>query len=202
MASNKTKKFWLSLGIGAGVILISAFITSQIALPLLLRSPKNIEVPNLVGNSTAAARRVLEEMGLHVVIQDSIWSSTEKLDTVLEQSPAAGDMVASEGTVYIRVSKGNQLVGVPSVIGLSLDTAVATLERAGLKGIKSSTRYSDSYAQNTVVSCSPEVDARVEKGTLVNLVVSRGPEPVIVQEPEIDTSLDLELEYEDVFNER
>ena len=115
MPSEKTTKIWLSIGIGAGIIFLTAFLTSQVIFPIIFRSPKELEVPNLIGKSFADARRSLENMGIHAVVKDSIWSETERVGTILEQEPAPGGMLRSEGTIYVRVSRGSQQVGVPSV---------------------------------------------------------------------------------------
>lgn len=182
MASDKTKKFWLTIGIGAGIIFLSAFLTSQFIFPFIFRAPQEIEVPNLIGKSSAAARRSLSELGLHAVVQDSIWSETERVDTILEQNPAPGEFIIPEGTIYFRVSRGSRQVGVPSVVGLSYHEAYYTLHSAGLKGVVADSLYSDSYAANTVIRCAPGVGSKIEKGSTVRMYMSRGPEPVAIGE--------------------
>ncbi len=182
MASDKTKKIWLTIGIGAGIIFLTAFLTSQIILPIVFRAPKEIELPNLVGNSFAAARLALSELGLHVVVQDSIWSESERVNTVMEQNPAPGEFIRPEGTVYIRVSRGSRQVGVPSLVGLSYHEAYYTLHSAGLKGVVADSLYSDSYAANAVIRISPGVGSKIEKGSTVRMYLSRGPEPVSIDQ--------------------
>ncbi len=189
MASDKSKKIWLTLGIGAGIIFLSAFITSQIFFPIIFRAPKQIEVPNLIGKSSAAARQELSELGLHTVVKDSIWSETERIDTVLEQNPASGELIAPEGTIYLRVSRGSRKVGVPSVVGLKYQEAYYTLVSAGLKGEVADSLYSDSYAPNTVIRCAPGVGSKIELGSVVRMYMSRGPEPVVLEEAVVDTTL-------------
>ncbi len=184
MPSEKTTKIWLSIGIGAGIIFLTAFLTSQVIFPFIFRSPKELEVPNLIGKSFANARRSLENMGIHAVVKDSIWSETERVGTILEQEPAPGGMLRSEGTIYVRVSRGSQQVGVPSVIGQSYHEAYYLLLNAGLKGVVRDSLYSGSYIANTVIRCHPESGSRVEKGSTVHLTLSRGPEPVLETGPE------------------
>ncbi|MBW6514382.1 MAG: PASTA domain-containing protein [Candidatus Syntrophosphaera sp.] len=178
MKKTNWQKFWLALGIGFGIIFLSAFITSQVIFPLLFGKPKNVEVPNLVGMSFSRARRNLTELGLHAVIKDSIWSETEMIETILEQDPQPGERLKPEGTVYLRVSSGSKQVGVPSVIGLSFHEAYYTLHNVGLKGVVADSLYSDAYAVNNVIRCVPEVGSKIERGSNVRLYLSRGPEPV------------------------
>lgn len=197
MASEKSKKFWLTAGIGAGIIFLSAFITSQIIFPIIFRAPQQIEVPDLVGKSSAAVRQTLSELGLHAVVKDSIWSETERVDTVLEQNPMGGELITPEGTVYLRVSRGSRKVGVPSVVGLSYQEAYYTLVSAGLKGQVADSLYSDSYAPNTVIRCTPGVGSKIEQGSVVRMYMSRGPEPVVAEEAIADTTLLDNTPFED-----
>ena len=71
MASEKTKKIWMTIGIGLGIIFITAFLTSQIIFPLVFRTPKTLEVPNVVGLSLPMAKLRLSQLGLHIVVRDS-----------------------------------------------------------------------------------------------------------------------------------
>lgn len=184
MKRTKWSKFWLSLGIGFGIIFLSAFITSQLIFPLLFGKPKSVEVPDLVGLNFSRARRNLTELGLHAVIKDSIWSETESIETILEQDPQPGELLKPEGTVYLRVSSGSKQVGVPSVIGLSYHEAYYTLHGAGLKGVVVDSLYSDAYPVNNVIRSVPGVGTKIERGSNVRLYLSRGPEPV-PEEPDI-----------------
>jgi serine/threonine-protein kinase len=178
MASAKTKKIWLIIGIGFGIVFISAFVTSQIIFPIIFRSPKNVEVPDVVGMSLAKARQQLSGLGLHAVVRDSIWSDTDKVDIILEQDPAPGKKISKESSIYFRISRGTKEVGVPSVIGLSYHEAYYTLRSAGLQDMVADSLYSDSYRVNTVIRCSPTVGSKVDKGSSVRIYLSRGPEPL------------------------
>ena len=73
MKKKKSKKALYIIGIGLGIIFLSAFVTSQIIFPVLFGRAKNIEVPNLVGSTISVARNDLKQLGLHVIVRDSVW---------------------------------------------------------------------------------------------------------------------------------
>jgi eukaryotic-like serine/threonine-protein kinase len=204
MSKTSWKKAWLIIGIGFGIIILTAFITGQIVFPLLFGRPKNVEVPNLVGMTFSKARKQLTDLGLHAVIQDSVWSETETVETILEQDPLPGDLLKPEGSVYLRISGGSRKVGVPSLIGLSYLEAYYTLRNLGLKGVVIDSLYSDSYAPNYVVKSSPEVGSKINRGSNVRLYLSRGPEPVPEEEllPEVEVQPDTTSTLEpDIFGD-
>ncbi len=178
MKNINWQKVGLILGIGAGIVFVSAFVTSQLIFPLIFGRPKNIEVPSLVGKNLSAARRELSDLGLHAVVRDSVWSETDKIDIILEQDPEPGELLKPESTVYFRVSLGSKIVNLPSLAGLNYHEAYFTLHGMGLKSAVVDSLYSDSYSVNTVVRSSPAGGAKIEKGSRVRLWLSRGPEPV------------------------
>jgi len=179
MASEKTKKIWMTIGIGLGIILITAFLTSQIIFPLIFRTPKNVEVPNVVGLSLPMAKLRLTQLGLHVVVKDSVWSETGQPNTILDQDPQPGKKIKPESTVYVKVNRGPMRVGVPYLVGLNYSDAYYTLKSAGLEAVIADSLYSDNYPRNTIVRSSPPQGTKVEKGAKVKLYISKGPKPFI-----------------------
>ncbi len=177
MKNINWQKVWLIVGIGFGIVFLSAFVTSQILFPLFFGRPKNIDVPDLVGKNLSFARRQLVELGLHVVVRDSVWSEKDKMDTILEQDPKPGEKIKPESRVYVRVSRGSKEIAVPNVVGLNYHEAFFSLHGLDLKATVADSLYSDRYSINTVIRCNPGVGTKVEKGSKVRLFLSRGPEP-------------------------
>jgi serine/threonine-protein kinase len=175
---NKLRKAGYLILIGLGIIMVTAFLTGQIIMPLIFARPKNIEVPDLIGKNISTAKRILQEAGLHVVVRDSVWSDSAKIESVLEQHPEPGTMAKLEGTVYLVICKGSQIVAVPGVVGRSYEEAFLTLRNSGLRASVADSLFSQSYPANTVIRTSPPNGSRVEKNAMVRLFLSRGPEAV------------------------
>ena len=178
MASEKTKKIWMTIGIGFGIIFITAFLTSQIIFPIISHTPRNIEVPNVVGLSLPMAKLRLTQLGLHIVVRDSVWSETGQPNTFLDQDLNLGK-IKPESTVYVKVNRGPMKVGVPYLIGMSFNDAYYALKSSGLQGVIVDSLYSDNYPVNTVVRSSPPEGTKVEKGARVRLYISKCPKPFI-----------------------
>ncbi|WP_434011057.1 PASTA domain-containing protein [Frondihabitans sucicola] len=69
---------------------------------------------------------------------------------------------------------------IPDVTGQSLSAAQATLTGVGLKGVESSSEYSDSVANGNVIRQGASGDGAVVSGSTIDLVVSKGPTPITV----------------------
>ncbi len=136
------------------------------------------ETPNLVGRTEAAANTVLLAQGLNPEKKD-VFSDTIAAGQVVNTVPASGADVPKGGTVILNVSKGPRLIQVPAVKGQSEADAKAAIEKAGLKvGDEPKRRFNEDIDKGDVISTSPTAGSTVTPGRAVNLVISKGAEPV------------------------
>src|SRR6266508_3186962 len=153
------------------------FLYSQIQDQL--SGSKTVAVGNYRGLREVAAVKLIRELGLrpNPVRQpnaDPAFPETY----VFQQTPRPGDKTPKNNFVTIYVSLGPPKTEVPSVVGESLDKALADLQDAKLKG-KAIQTESDK-PQGQVISQSPTAGASVKQGETVKLKVSKGPKPIAV----------------------
>src|SRR5207248_3392200 len=79
--------------------------------------PAQIAVPNVVGQTQAAAASAITGAGLTVGAVTMQSSSTVAAGSVISESPPAGTKVASGSPVNLVVSSGPAQVAVPNVVG-------------------------------------------------------------------------------------
>jgi eukaryotic-like serine/threonine-protein kinase len=138
-----------------------------------------VDVPSLVGQSQQAAVKVLDARGLDHRVRE-VFSEDAPVGEVTATDPKAGERVRKNGTVVLDVSRGPERYAVPNVVGSSEVTARAAILAAHL-GIGEVTRaYSDKVPQGDVVSVSPTAGKELRRGTRVDLVVSKGRQPIEV----------------------
>jgi serine/threonine-protein kinase len=178
MQNYSAKKWGYMLGIGLGIIFVTAFLTSQVVLPLIFGRPDTIQAPEVIGLSLSKAKRILQEEKIHVVVKDSLFSETVRLDVVMDQSPGPGSKIKEDGTMFLVVSKGSKMVKVPDVLGMPFQDAMLSLRNYELRSTIVDSMYSSRYPQNSVVKSIPSANSKVEKRSLVKLTLSRGTEPV------------------------
>jgi eukaryotic-like serine/threonine-protein kinase len=139
--------------------------------------PRQVEVPDVVGESEDGAAATLESAGLGVVVNEV--DSDEPRGVVVDQDPAAGEQVEEGTDVTIAVSLGppreteEEAVSVPNVVGLEEGAAAAELSAAGLGVRRSEETTTDEREDGTVVGQSPRGGADVDEGTTVTIVVAR-----------------------------
>jgi beta-lactam-binding protein with PASTA domain/tRNA A-37 threonylcarbamoyl transferase component Bud32 len=137
----------------------------------------DIRVPNVVGLEVNEARDRLEEANLDPTVKKRF--SNKPVDEVVEQDPEAGEMVDEGATVTLFVSRGPRTVEVPGVVGSTLQEARNELRRSDLR-VGGVSREPSDQPEGTVLRQDPAEGEEVNQGTRVALVVSAGPEPVLV----------------------
>ena len=99
--------------------------------------------------------------------------------TVIETNPPIGSKVSADTTITVKVSKGSESVTVPNLVGMTKDAAAAKLAGLGLNGSATS-NYSDTVPEGQVISQNPYYGTKVEAGSTVTYVVSKGMQNVTV----------------------
>lgn len=82
--------------------------------------------------------------------------------------------------LFALLGPGGRKVVVPSVVGLPLVEAQRLLSARGLKPVVEPQSFSETVPEGNVISQDPGEEREVEEGSDVKLVVSKGPERVVV----------------------
>ena len=98
--------------------------------------------------------------------------SDEPAGTVIAQDPKGGISVVRGGTVRVNISKGQQTIGLPNVIGQSYDSAATQLRTAGLTPVRRDVDATE--PKGTVVDQDPAPGSLQPPGTKITLSVSKG----------------------------
>jgi beta-lactam-binding protein with PASTA domain len=126
-----------------------------------------------VGADQASAEAGLRQAGFKT--DATARTSLRPKGEVIGQDPAGGSKAEKGSTVSLTVSDGPQKVAVPAVNGLTVKSAVARLQKRGLKA-EQTPQASTTVPKGRVISASPSEGQQVDKGSTVALTVSSGPE--------------------------
>jgi eukaryotic-like serine/threonine-protein kinase len=155
--------------------------------------PRTI-VPSVVGLAYEDAVDELKDADLDVRKRDVF--STKPRGEVLTQNPKAGEEVAVNTVVVLRVSKGQQQVTVPDVLNQTEASARGELERAGFR-VEVENAPSNDTPEGLVISQNPDPGTQAPKNSIVQITVSSGPESVTVPNVEGQAQEQAEQELED-----
>ena len=151
---------------------------------------------DLLGMTREEATRALHEADLNPVF-DEVYSDEYEEGLVAQVRPGLGVEVeiGSDVTVYISMGPETKTTNVPNVLGRTEGEARALIEAAELTVGRVSSGYSDDYAEGEVMYQSLSGGSTVEEGSVVDLVISQGPEET---EPEtVEMPYVLEMSEDD-----
>ena len=175
---GRRSRTWLViLGVllALGLLGLAAFFLVRALLP---EPAARVTVPDVLGQTGEEATEVLESRGFDVDEQREFNEEAPR-NRVFRQDPEAGAEVEEGTEVTIFVSRGPQLVTVPSLEGQTLDEAAETLAEADLQLGNVSDEESEAE-EGTIIAQDPPSGDRVDPDTAVDVTVSSGPGTVIV----------------------
>ena len=135
-----------------------------------------VAVPDVLGAREADALLTLRRAGLVPDVHDIF--SEKSAGTVIAQDPKGGTSVVRGSSVRVNISKGQQNIGIPSVIGQSFDEAARQLRAAGLTPVRVDVESSE--PKGRVVNQDPGPGSLQPPGTEVKLSISTGEEKTTV----------------------
>ncbi|MDR3685841.1 MAG: PASTA domain-containing protein [Coriobacteriia bacterium] len=135
---------------------------------------KLFSIPDVTAKSQAEARSILTSAGLQVS-SSTAYSTTVPKDSVISQSPGAGEKVPSGTTVGLTVSLGVQSVTVPGLQNMTTDQARNALKVANLSSVSMSEFTLTGTTKTLVFGQFPATGQAVAPGTIVGFLVSNGP---------------------------
>lgn len=141
---------------------------------LISEGPEAVEVPDVVGDSFEDAEAELEEAGFEVARENQETDEAEP-DTVLEQSPAAGEEAEPGTEITLTVAIAPETVEVPDVVGQDYDAAVDILAEAGFTATRVD-QTDTSRPENQVIAQNPTAGTGVPEPGVVELTVAVPPE--------------------------
>ena len=163
---------------------------------------EGVVVPEVTGKSQSEATSILEKEGFVVSVTEG-YDSTVESGYVISQSPEAETTAPAGSSITIRVSQGaeNTKVRVPNVIGETEMNARVILLENGLEiGTVSQTNNADTSLIDRVCYQSYSVGSYVDKGTVIDLKVSIGPEQATYKYTESITAPTEDEDYRDGMN--
>ncbi|MFQ5576937.1 MAG: PASTA domain-containing protein [Anaerolineae bacterium] len=106
--------------------------TGRAPTPVPTLTLGQVRVPTLVGFSQEEAQAILQGVGLTMVVNGYQTHPTIKTFAVVNQSVPAGAAINRGENIYVALSRGQDLIEVPPVIGLPSPQAERELQSAGL----------------------------------------------------------------------
>lgn len=155
----------------ASVAFLSALMTMRFVI-----QGREVSTPNLTGLSVVQAEQQAAGRGLHMKIEDRIYSNLPK-DDVVRQSPSPDSPLKRNEWVHVVVSLGAQSVSIPELENRSSRAAQIELLSEGLQAGEISNVHLTGSAPDMVLQQDPAAGSTHATSPHVDMLVSLGPSP-------------------------
>lgn len=186
----REETIWQFLGKSLLLVGVVAVLVGVAFVALFRTTPPDVNVPDVIGMTMQDARTHLEQVGLGMTLEREDFNEKYDEGEIYFASPQAGEPVKKGTVVQIFLSKGPRYRKVPSVTGMSEARARQVLSDASFTVGDAGTAYSPSIPAGDVVSQSPRAGTRADRNAVVDLTVSLGPDPTLVEPTQPDASTD------------
>jgi serine/threonine-protein kinase len=165
---------WLSVLFYLTTALTLLAVGSWVAFNV--RTPKLVDLPNVIGLPSVEAKKRLSDLGLKMVVLRRALSDRYAADVVIDQQPPAGKgKIRERSFVQVTLSKGGKTVVVPDLAGKTVDEAREILRGVGLRLDENLARArSGSIAKGLVAGHEPKAKSKVARDSSVSVTVSSG----------------------------
>lgn len=152
--------------------------------PLGFLSSDRIELPSFLGMTVEEAETEAEKLGITIEKTAEEPNSRYAEGTISKQDPQEGFKAEKGQVVKVVISKTEEeLFAVPSVEGMTLTEAVQLLQNDDFDEAVEYQYTED--PEDTVLSQVPAAGEKAQKGSVVRLIVSRGPEEILEKVPNL-----------------
>ena len=175
-------QFLLTL-LGLAILFAAALVSfNMLLMPRLVHRHGEVRVPDLLDAPLVDARETASALGLELEVVREDAHPSAPVGDIIDQHPGAGAVVRSGRRVAVVLSGGPPAGPVPSVAGLTLRQAEATLQRESYKLGRVLSLRSDDAITTGVGWQSPASGTPLRKGETVDLVLAepRSTPPLLV----------------------
>ncbi len=139
--------------------------------------------PSLVNMTEQQAQAAAEKAGFTFAVDSRDFSETVPLGSVISTDPGPGDRILPGDRIEAVVSKGPERYVVPDLRGQTPDAAEALLKDTKLKLGQQTEAYDQEVPEGQIIGVDGvAVGDQVKRDTAIDVIVSKGREPLEVQD--------------------
>jgi len=177
--SKEQRKLFGLFALGLSVVF---FATAVVAFFVILNGPEKVLVPDLRGMELADALVRMQERELYPRLSLRFTNNPQDKNTILEQEPLPGIIVKAGRRIKLTVSKGAVLDEIENYIGKNIESVKLELlslfaSTQALVTVREPPVYRfDDSEPGTILEQNPAAGEQISGPTVLELVVSKGPE--------------------------
>lgn len=180
---KRWKRMTPAAWIAVAAVLLMLIAGTVAAFQAYVNVPE-VDVPDVIGLRVGEARQALEKRKLRVDVSEAFDEKVRK-GRVISQDVNPHRKVKQGRTIFLTVSKGQEMVRLPDVVDRQLGDAQLLLDSGEFEVVIGPKVHDELVPAGTVLRQEPEGNTEQPRGSKVTLFVSKGPAPPPVTMPEL-----------------
>ena len=160
------------------------FIKSVID-PYSDKDQTKLTTPKLIGMYYSQVISDPTYADFNIVEGEYVYNESIDAGKIIEQSPESNRKIDVGGTITVTVSRGAKTFQLPDYENKEARQVKIELERLGITCVENTPEFNDEVPNGYVLRTEPAAGASLTAGDTVTLTVSKGPEVVLVEMPDL-----------------
>ena len=121
----------------------------------------------------------------NIVEGEYVYNESVDAGKIIEQSPEGSRKIEKGGTITVNISRGAKTFQLPEYTGQEARQVKIELERLGVICVEGTPEFNDEVPNGYVLRTEPAAGTELTAGDTVTLTVSKGPEIILVEMPNL-----------------
>ena len=162
----------------------SYFIKSVIN-PYGNKDETTLTTPYLIGMYYSQVLSDPAYADFNIVEGEYVYNESVDAGKIIEQSPEGNRKIEKGGTITVTISRGAKVFQLPDYVRQEARQVKIELERLGIICVEATPEFNDEVENGYVLRTDPVAGTELTAGDTVTLTVSKGPEVVLVDMPDL-----------------
>ena len=163
----------------------AGYFVKSVLDPYGEQDDSKLTTPNLVGLYYSQVISDPQYAEFTIVEGEYVYNETVDAGKILEQTPEQNRKMEKGGTITVNISRGAKTFNLPAYANQEARQVKIELERLGIICVENTPEFNDEVPNGYVLRTEPEAGTELTAGDTVTLTVSKGPEVVLVEMPDL-----------------
>ena len=163
----------------------AGYFVKSVLDPYGAKDDSKLNTPNLVGLYYSQVISDPQYADFNIVEGEYVYNETVDAGKILEQTPEHSRKIEKGGTITVNISRGAKTFRLPDYANQEARQVKIELERLGVICVENTPEFNDEVPNGYVLRIEPAAGTELTAGDTVTLTVSKGPEVVLVDMPDL-----------------
>jgi len=163
----------------------AGYFVKSVLDPYGTQDDSKLTTPNLIGLYYSQVISDPDYADFTIVEGEYVYNESVDAGKILEQTPEGNRKIEKGGTITVNISRGAKTFNLPAYTNQEARQVKIELERLGIICVENTPEFNDEVPNGYVLRTDPVAGTELTAGDTVTLTVSKGPEVVLVDMPDL-----------------